>query len=142
MEEQIQVDGADSLALLEMAQSLATDLVEANMLTDLERSEAEQMMAGKIRRHQLPPAALGSRRSSLLHKLHAFFHAYYNETCSWAALGGLMQTVVSVTTDAGTESGFAAAGLLDLPLFSHLCGSLTAKAKAWQSTSGWAQRCK
>ena len=123
MEEQIQVDGADSLALLEMAQSLATDLVEANMLTDLERSEAEQMMAGKIRRHQLPPAALGSRRSSLLHKLHAFFHAYYNETCSWAALGGLMQTVVSVTTDAGTESGFAAAGLLDLPLFPIFVGA-------------------
>ena len=58
-------------------------------------------------RHMYPPGAVGSRRASLLHKLHAVLHSMRLEMGSWAAVKAWASEVFSFTTDAGVEKGLA-----------------------------------
>ena len=86
-----------------------------------ERARLAQLLAAHLLQHILPPAALGSKRASLLHKVHALLHGIRMESASWRAVGELLQNVVSVTTDQGVESGIADVHSVDLDaMFPHL----------------------
>ena len=64
--------------------------------------------------HICPPTAVGSRRASLIHKIHALLHALLLENSLFSGLQVFLLQVRAVTTDFGVESGFADAA--DVPL--------------------------
>ena len=55
----------------------------------------------------VPPASLGSHRSGLSHKVHAFTHSLMLEVGDSQALKKWLPNLVSLTTDFGTESKIA-----------------------------------
>jgi hypothetical protein len=57
--------------------------------------------------HTYIPVAIGSRRSSLRHKLSAIMWALYLESAGLNELGAFLRSVVAITTDQGTEAGLA-----------------------------------
>ena len=68
--------------------------------------------------HMFPPGAVGSRRASLLHKLHAVLHSMRMDLGSWNEVKDFCDDIVAFTTDAGVESGLAkvqAQNLITLP---------------------------
>ena len=64
--------------------------------------------------HICPPTAVGSRRSGLIHKIHALLHALFLESGSWAGVQTVLNTCRSIVTDQGVESGMAEARNLRL----------------------------
>ena len=58
--------------------------------------------------HTFVPVALGLRKSGLHHKICGFLHALHLAVGSITEIGNFFDTVVSITTDMGTESGLAA----------------------------------
>jgi len=58
-------------------------------------------------RHMFAPGAVGARRASLLHKLHAVLHSMRLEMGSWAAVKAFASDTFAFTTDTGVESGLA-----------------------------------
>ena len=57
--------------------------------------------------HLCPPTAQGSRRTQLIHKVHAILHTLRLEIGSWSKVAKFLRAVRAVTTDYGTESGLA-----------------------------------
>ena len=79
----VQVLSDDLEIIMEASQTLSQTLQDdMDELRPADIAWLENEMVKRVKRHQLPPSALGSRRSSLLHKLHAFYHSYWNETGS------------------------------------------------------------
>ena len=64
--------------------------------------------------HICPPTAVGSRRAGLVHKLHALLHSLLLENHLFAGLRQFLSQVRAVTTDFGTEIGFAEARNIQL----------------------------
>ena len=84
--------------------------LKATPLHELTR-EALQEAAGRadvIRdaqiHHVLPPVALGVRRATILHKIHAILHGIRLEASSFQQVQTLLDNALSVTADLGTES--------------------------------------
>ena len=69
--------------------------------------------------HICPPVAIGSRRASLTHKVHALLHSLLLEVSLFSGLRKFLQTVRSVTTDFGIESGMAEARNVQLKHLFH-----------------------
>ena len=80
--------------------------VDEERLRELRQRHGQNMLAA-IRRHVFPPALIGSRRASLVHKVHCMLHQLRLECGSWRAVNDYLQTVISFTTDHGTEAGLA-----------------------------------
>ena len=57
--------------------------------------------------HIHPPAALGSGRAQLVHKIHAMLHVLLLEVGTWPDVSRYLATVRGVCTDYGTESKLA-----------------------------------
>jgi hypothetical protein len=57
-----------------------------------------------IKRHCLPPTALGMRKSGLAHKVSAILHSMYLELGSMRRLEQFIPRIFNITTDLGTES--------------------------------------
>lgn len=74
-------------------------------------------LLGAIKRHMLPPTALGMRKSSLVHKVSAILHSLYLELRGMPALRLYLKTIVNVTTDLGTESGVGDVPAIDIEKF-------------------------
>ena len=105
-------------------------------------------------RHMYPPGAVGSRRASLLHKLHVVLHVMRLELGSWAAVKAWASEVFSFTTDAGVEKGLAGVSaphlaeffpiLQTLPCRTLLMSSMAVVSKrsvmARQASSQWPQQ--
>lgn len=66
--------------------------------------------------HLMPPAATGSRRSQVVHKVHALLHCLRLEIGEWPAVADFLATIRAVTTDFGTESGLCDVQNVDLSL--------------------------
>ena len=60
------------------------------------------------------PTAQGSKRASIVHKIHALLHTLYLEVGGWHQVAGFLASVRSVTTDFGAESGLADMGSIDV----------------------------
>eukprot|EP00974_Lingulodinium_polyedra_P051240 4928696-Lingulodinium_polyedra.AAC.1 len=52
---------------------------------------------------RVPPVAVGSKRASLGHKMHALAHALYMMYGAWHLVCRVLNTTTSFTTDFGTE---------------------------------------
>ena len=71
--------------------------------------------------HLCVPVAIGSRRASLIHKIHGLLHSLLLENSLFSGLRKFLQSVRSVTTDFGVEHGFAESRNIRLhDLFSHV----------------------
>eukprot|EP00973_Karenia_brevis_P030213 4163816-Karenia_brevis.AAC.1 len=79
---------------------------EANELRHM-RTENSTKMLNATERHVYPLTTLGTKRSSLLHKVHCLLWSMFLECGSWVLVQRLLEKVVSFTTDQGTESGLA-----------------------------------
>jgi hypothetical protein len=81
-----------------------------------------RMLSEKLERHYCIPCGLGSKRTALGNKLQACYHGLFMD--GGVNVGKLAQCVFSVTTDYGTESGFAHASPTNasqyFPFFSSL----------------------
>ena len=55
--------------------------------------------------HIHPPSALGSRRSQLIHKIHALLHVLQLDVGNWHAVAAYLASVRGVCADFGVESG-------------------------------------
>ena len=98
-------------------------LYRLGMQGELGQDEAEERESQScflwevVRRHVLPPAAMGAARTSLPHKMHALLHQIYLEHGSWSRVEAFCDSVACITTDQGTEAG--------LPrVFAAVCSSL------------------
>eukprot|EP00969_Alexandrium_andersonii_P292009 12905991-Alexandrium_andersonii.AAC.1 len=49
------------------------------------------------------PVAIGSRRASMAHKMHAFVHALFLLSGSWNSVSRIIKNVIGWTCDLGTE---------------------------------------
>jgi len=65
----------------------------------------EQFIATAFTRHYFLPVALGLGATNLLHKVASLLHASYFESHGLQGLRDVLQSVVSITTDLGTEVG-------------------------------------
>ena len=54
--------------------------------------------------HILPPVALGVRRATILHKIHAILHGIRLEAANFGQAQLLLDNTLSITADLGTES--------------------------------------
>ena len=86
-------------------------------LGDEERRLMQSHLEAVFEHHVMPPACIGSRRAGVPHKLHAYYHSYWNETGSWSLLRAVIRSIVAVTTDQGTEFGFCTAPPINIPTF-------------------------
>ena len=57
----------------------------------------------EVSNHWLIPTACGSKRGSALHKVHNMIHALYLDCGSWSSVEKFLQSLVSYTSDQGTE---------------------------------------
>jgi len=74
----------------------------------VDRAELFKVLQKGCSRHMFPPAAVGARRESLVHKLHAVLHSMRLDLGTWQLVMAAMAATCTITTDAGHESGFAA----------------------------------
>jgi hypothetical protein len=72
-----------------------------------EGTRLAQKLASLISVHTFVPVALGLRKSSLHHKISGLLHAIFLSVGSLERIGSFLDSVVSVTTDLGTEAGLA-----------------------------------
>ena len=83
----------------------------AQLFVDLHSAEddidPESLVSGLIESHIHPPVALGSKKSGLISKFHAFCQQLFLETGSIEYFPEWMGEVVSITSDLGTESGLS-----------------------------------
>ena len=80
--------------------SLASGLVEGLQEKDAIVKEIEH----HFYRHVCPPMVLGSKRGQLPHKLHALLQTLFLESQQWRQVRQTLVSLVSLTTDLGTES--------------------------------------
>eukprot|EP00969_Alexandrium_andersonii_P102758 4534844-Alexandrium_andersonii.AAC.1 len=57
----------------------------------------------------MPPTGLGMKRSDLSHKLHGFLHSARLELESTEHVRGFARSIITFTTDLGTEKGILSA---------------------------------
>ena len=88
------------------AQEAGVPLLQEEL--DAERSAAEAIF-GMLQRHPMVPEGLGSGRSLMWHELHALYHSFFLECGDPALLSELAASIISLTSDRGTEAGFAGA---------------------------------
>ena len=79
----------------------------AQGVEDMNSCQLTARMVTGIQWHQMMPASLGIRATSLTHKTSAVLHSTQMETSSARALQAYCCSVVSFTTDMGTELGLA-----------------------------------
>ena len=83
------------------------DAGEAQVGDRAKPSEAElaliENMESLIWHHHLIPTALGTKRASLIRKLHCMFHALYMEVGASDLLGRFLRMIEVVTSDQGVE---------------------------------------
>ena len=70
-------------------------------------TEAVEQLDALLIRHRGTPTCLASGRSSLYHKVHAYYHSIRLETVSWEVAALVCRSTVSYTTDFGTESSIS-----------------------------------
>eukprot|EP00974_Lingulodinium_polyedra_P011030 1061659-Lingulodinium_polyedra.AAC.1 len=68
---------------------------------------AMAFLESSVHARQLIPTAVGSKRSTLAHKMHAFLHAVLLMTRSPTAACSLVRNICAFTTDLGTERLFS-----------------------------------
>ena len=96
------------------AQEAGVPLLQEEL--DAERSAAEAIF-GMLQRHPMVPVGLGSGRSSMWHELHALYHSFFLECGDPALLSELAASIISLTSDRGTEAGFAGAHPVPFNMF-------------------------
>ena len=74
---------------------------------DEQRTCHNATLAASITEHVQVPVALGSGRTTLEHKVAAFLHSTGVECGSLSALEAMCSSIVSFTTDLGTETGIS-----------------------------------
>ena len=81
------------------------ELVRAGAaLTRDERSGFNMVLAQNVRERVLPPVAMGSGKTGIEHKVAAMLHALALESADSRTLDGALNSIVSFTTDLGTEA--------------------------------------
>ena len=87
---------------------------KASVEDDMERARMQELrqfhgqaLQRALKKHIFPPALLGSKRASLIHKAHCMLHQLRLECGSWKDVWKYLANVVSFTTDQGTEAGLA-----------------------------------
>ena len=70
---------------------------------DREEAFSMDMLQRAVRHMYIPPAGLGSKRSSASHKFHCLVHALRLVFPSWAAVSHALRQLVSLTADLGPE---------------------------------------
>ena len=108
----------DMACLRETAAAAGTELEASpqwcQLQTDVEGMLQEKVLEEPwspclVDKHLCLPVALGSRRSSLIHKIHALMHALLLEVSLFSGLRKFLESVRAITTDFGVESGIAEA---------------------------------
>lgn len=83
----------------------------------LQRQESSQFIQNNFEEHIFPVAGLGKAALSLRMKIYALLHQIKLEVESMEEFREFLSATVSITTDQGTEAGFAELPSLDLSPF-------------------------
>jgi len=79
----------------------------AGLDCDIDRKECDQILAKCVFHHMLPPMAMGSRATDIVHKLITILSMFSRDIGPWPTIQLIINSVISWTTDFGTESLFA-----------------------------------
>ena len=120
----------DHCALMASAKAAAQLTGVASRLTQAERAglpileeeldvemSCATMLWSNLERRPMVPVGLGSGRASMWHELHALYHSFFLECGDPALLAELASSVISMTSDRGTEAGFAQAHPVPFNMF-------------------------
>ena len=114
-------------ALLRLTVALKAHALQHGSQEPLE-TEVMEIMAylhSQVKRRVYVPVALAASHTSLSHKARGIVHMMCMETRSWSTLRSHLSSIISITTDLGTEVGLA----------QYSC-KLREVAPAWFNTSG------
>ena len=79
----------------------------AGLDCDIDRKECDQILAKCVFHHMLPPMAMGSRATDIVHKLITILSMLSRDIGPWPTIQLIVDSVISWTTDFGTEALFA-----------------------------------
>ena len=80
-------------------------------------SACAEMLCNNLQRHPMVPVGQDSGRASMWHELHALYHSFFLECGEPALLAELAASIMSITSDRGTEAGFAQAHPVPFNMF-------------------------
>ena len=106
-------DRESLVALCAAVDILANSPFTADVFDEFDKEEVVQhnnTICMHLQEHIGVPVAMGKRHSALPYKIHAFLHALHLE-CHLDSIVTFLQSVISVTTDLGTEHLLADASL-------------------------------
>ena len=103
------LENKNLLAAYEAAINLVTsaNAIIAGLETDIDRQACAQSLNEMIHEHMLPLMGIGSRAADIVHKLITLVTMFQRVAGPWHIVFMLIQSVMALTTDWGTEFMFA-----------------------------------